>query len=545
MDRQTRLAPMTSNMKQLDYLDKTLDYINIIKINTSGFKKNEHIQNQDDLENAEGIIDEITNGRKRKSSFKTNAPNSKIARTDPNLSIPSETVKATQGHGYKFKQLFLQSQVMDMLKQKRVNFEVHLYLVENHISSKFSKAFSEIVTKECKQKLRQDKEVTKSYMLFFYRNVKKGKFFTPEIYALSTGFAWRVVKPFAEMNFAKHVERRVLSFPCTKFHYDLIDGHISSISKLARPGREITFTTWDFLGILVKNRTRQIRDNSSLYSSKIDAFVTKTGKHIPTKFQVGKNKLKIQRKLKLSQLGRLLEHFSKIISNEKPTYLINDKKEEEKDNPLFQMYDFVSQVTKKGVRENLNKKLNKTLQDSMDGKNSTIYLMHKKKSVWSKADEFSLRCLDKSASGSKKKHYKTIKKWNVFPKLDDVMRALKKEYTPKFQPEWLDNVIIEFRNIKAALKECIFRRFIVGGIGTYIYNHGEWIEMKAEYLYCIERDFVEILKHHCQSDLPLLLPWKHLCKKGEKKKDKKKDEQKFQLQQFKTETMVPKWKSHY
>jgi hypothetical protein len=313
---------------------------------------------------------------------------------------------------------------------------------------------------------------------------------------------------------------------------------------LARPGHEITFTTWDFLGILVKNRTRQIRENSSLYSSEIDAFVTQTGKHIPTKFQVGKNKLKIQRKLKLSQLGRLLDHFSKIDSN-KNTYLINDKiEEEEKDNPLFQMYDFVSRVTEKELRENLDKKLNNTLQDSMDGKNSNIYLMHKKKSKWSKADEFSLRYLDESASGPKKKHYKTIKKWNAFPKLDDVMRALKVEYAPKFQPEWLDNVIIEFGNTKAALKECIFSRFIVGGIGTYIYNHGEWIEMTAEYLYCIETEFVEMLKPHLlkPSDLPMLLPWKHRKINTKRKTKEKKIERKFD---DKIRTMKSKWKDHY
>ncbi|XP_045161223.2 uncharacterized protein LOC123526233 [Mercenaria mercenaria] len=444
--------------------------------------------------------------------------------------------------------VLLKSQINNMLKEKGIHYKLKLYLVEAKKESSFSKLFAEMATVKSRERLCKETEVSKSYILFFYRNVENISI-KPEIYALTTGSAWQIVSKYADKKFTKLVERRTLQFPFHHVEYKRDSGHVSKEKQWARPGHEITFSTWDYLGKMVGNRTRIIREHSSLYAKSLDAFLTKTGKPIASKVQLTERSLKIQRKMNITQLGYILDHFSKICSNEK-TYLVNDgtcdARKEETDDPMFEMHDFMANVSRRKRIRELNESLFKVLEESMNGFESHIVLNYLSDEKWLKAKEFRLYARplsDKTGATSEtakrtRRNRKKIATWFKCPRLDEVMLSLRKNCGKEFKEEWLEDVIIKFCGIEAPLKNCIHSRFSTADIGTYIYNHGVWVEIKAHYLYCIERDFVKMMNAHLldENKLPLLLPWKH----PGQNKDKE-----YKINPFDKETMEPKWKMHF
>ncbi|XP_053378851.1 uncharacterized protein LOC128548340 [Mercenaria mercenaria] len=526
-----------------EVLDKKMDYVSIMKIDTNHtdlFENGISISDVNSLELAERIIKKMV-GSERKSNESPSGPPAK----KPRLERKAAAVHVSTGYIPKVQELKLKPRVNHILKEKGIYYDLKIYLVEAEKESSFSQTFSELVTQKSRKRLYREKELSKSYILLFYRNVEitprktKGSFFTPEIFAVTTGSARWIVSRYADRNITKLIEKRTLRFAMQYVENKPIGGYVSKETKSARPGYEIIFTVWDFLDNFIGNRTRCIKKNSSLYENSLEAFHTKDRKHKATKFHISGKSIKIMCKMNIPQLGTILYQFSKISRNKK-SYLANtNEQEKEENNPQFEIQDFLTSVTDEKLIRKLDKHLYKELQRYMEGKQSHIFLSHQSVKTWMSAEEFRLCARTPSKKmDAERRNKKRIGTWYDYPSLDVVMKCLKIHCSGEFKKEWLDDVSIKFRSIDAPLKECIFSHFTNPDIGTYIYKYGVWIEMKAQYLCEIESDFMEKLSAHLleTSKLPQLLPWKY---PGE---NRNKD---FKRNRFDRKQMNPKWEKHF
>ena len=164
--------------------------------------------------------------------------------------------------------------------------------------------------------------------------------FKPGIYVLSSGFAAKLVVKFAKKNFSEKTERKILQLPFHQVESRKLSGPVYKRTDVARPGQYVLFDVWDFLDNIVGNRTRQLRDNSSLYSEGLGAFRSDGGEALPVKFDVKEKSHTIRRSLTHTQMGSTLKHFSKISSGCRT--LKFDKPQKEIDTSEFKMLEFHS-----------------------------------------------------------------------------------------------------------------------------------------------------------------------------------------------------------
>ena len=409
-----------------------------------------------------------------------------------------------------------------------------MFKVKRHERSTNTKLFSKLLIDESRKKLKKEKEMAISYLLFFYRNIETKsdrsteKVIKPEIFTLCTGYSTRRVLKFADENFSKAVERRTLQFPFQHVEITKDSGPIQKEKKFARSGHEILFSVWDYLDNIVGKRTRKLKEHSSLYSSSLKgAFRSKKGKKLATSFDITEKGIKIRRSLTIPQIGLALNQFSKICLNKQTFLEDKSSKIDEVDDPNFEMHDFYCKIEDRDLRADLDDALQELLQDSMKGQPTKLYLVHRDYEKWIKSEEICLyakKILNRDTGANKRKRRANIKTWHQPPSIDEVLKHLQEFYcATDFQTDWLDDVLIKFSNKTCPLKEFIYTRLSLHKIGTYVYHYGTWLQMSAHYLYLIEKDFVQKMTgHFIEASKLHLLPWKNIQNKKNKKKKKKK-----------------------
>ena len=534
----------TDDETEAELIDNTaaaekLSPMRIVKIDTEPLVKGKTINEMNHLSIAEDIIRTIV-GKKPKTATEQQAKASETSSTsDIGASASLESSSSISiVDKLVYQELRFKREIHKRLSDEHVNnpfteqhFRLKLFKVNRHERSKKTKLFSKLLIDESREKLKKEKEMTISYLLFFYRNITTKSdtstemVIKPEIFILCTGYSVRRALKYADENFPKAVEKRTLQFPFQHVEITKDSGPIIKEKKYARSGHEILFSVWDYLDNIVGNRTRKLKEHSSLYSSSLKgAFRSKKGKELATSIEITEKGMKIRRSLTFPQIGLALDQFSKICLNKKTFLTDKSNKIEEVDDPNFEMHDFYCKIEDRDLRADLDGALQEVLQDSMKGQPTNLYLVHRDYEKWIKSEEICLyarKNLNRDPGANKRNRRAHIKTWDQPPSLDEVLKHLQKCYSATdFQTDWLEDVLIKFSDKKYPLKEFIYTRLSLREIGTYIYHYGTWLQMSAHYLYLIEKDFVQkMTSHFIEASTLHLLPWKNI-QKEEKEKQK-------------------------
>lgn len=515
--------------------------LTIVKIDETKLPFKTNVENKDNLQIAEDIIKSLVRMRQLSSENDTEPPANK-RKTALTTEKESELVsRDISMEGLQCRELQLNPEIQENITRNNVDFKVKCYLLQKRGPSALTKTFINLLTTESSQELCLQEHVINSYILFFYRN-KEFKnesicgTFKPEIFALTTGTAGKRMSKYADVHFSAKIEKRILEFPFQEVKYKIDSGPVYGKTEIARLGYHICFSIWDFMDKIVGNRTRHLHENSSLHPKAAGAFTSKSGKPLSIKFDIREKSMKIRRQMTLLQLGSTLCHFSNISAGD-ATY--HPGGEEECDQSEFQMHDCLLEVTDCSRLDRLNNELEKVIESSMkEGKKFLTILTNRDRKKWDTAEKITMHARKNSC-----KRRSLVETWDQPPPLEKVLECLDKTFKQPFRKEWLDDVVISFSGTSEPLKKFIFRRFSLRGKGTYIYHFGSWIEITAQYLYFIERDFYQLVSHHLleASSLPLL-PWPTINHdKG--LESNKNTGYEIQLSQFSDNKR--RWKCHY
>lgn len=514
--------------------DVKIQPLKIMKININCFR-DITTSKSDNLQQVKSMINMMVRN-KSLSADDVNEPPKKNPRlaTADNVMPSSAAVKSFWDNVYR-KELHLKPGIEAEFTDAGIPFRLKCFLFQKSGNTALTKTFMKLVAPKSKEILRTKEQTINSYLVFFYRIIQD----KPEVFVLFVGFARKLVLKFAEKDFTGKVERRLLQFPFHQVEYRRESGPVYKRTDVARQGQNILFDVWDFLDNIVGNRTRQLRDDSSLYAEGLLAFLSDAGEPLPIKVDVKEKSLIIRRSLTLAQIGSTLIHFSKISSGHE-TYKYNISRKEELDTPEFKMHDYLSKVTSRRLRKDLNRGLYKMMERCMlEHKKTFIYLTHKH-FTWDKAEQITLHVRKPD-----KKRRSKVKEWDSPPSLDEVLDCIKTTCGSRsFDPEWLSDVQLKFDGKLYPLKDFIFTRHDFGEVGSYIYYFGTWLEMTADYLYLMERYFTQLLSDKLEEkaeSIPLL-PWKVV--QGDKSGIKSSARQ-YKLPPFDFQDEQRSWSRHF
>jgi len=325
-----------------------------------------------------------------------------------------------------------------------------------------------------------------NYIWFLYR--KTGAEW--ELYALTTGNGYRVVRPFIDYSFSMKIARRVMVPFFSNTETKFITGNRDSASEFHREDYDLEKNQLDSIWCIFLNFKSSFKKSSSIYNPEYGLKICpKENKKIGVDFSSGR--ILISKKLEVSQYGKILKLFSIISSGEK-TYYIDpsnkDKKEEEKDDHIFTCLENI-QVAHDDTLEDL---LVENIWDLYQGKPiaGQLWFVHKNFSDFYNSYSFKLK-YEEHIIGS----------WEYYPSLNQVLEMLRNHWGTYISHEQFRDKIY-----KSKLKFSRYHQFINlldffegelhrDGI-TYFRFLKLWLQIKGESLVIFQKSFYTLIKNH-------------------------------------------------
>jgi hypothetical protein len=180
------------------------------------------------------------------------------------------------------------------------------------------------------------------YVFFFYRQIEApDKTVRSEIFALSSGQAYRVVQKFSDYRFPVQIARRLCApKPLSSKQRPLV-GRVLMYAEILKEG--VTVSDTEALDKLFQRVKFGFRPNASIF--RIPCFQTSKGKSLSRGMavEIGLGLVRLSRKISPDGYVQVLQHFSRIAAKEKTT-CFPQKKENEVDSEEFDFLEYVHPI---------------------------------------------------------------------------------------------------------------------------------------------------------------------------------------------------------
>ncbi|XP_046567640.1 uncharacterized protein LOC124276042 [Haliotis rubra] len=390
----------------------------------------------------------------------------------------------------------------DIVNRMRLKgFYIKLYCVRKQSKTRWK--FDHFVTEEARSELNVG---TRNYaLLFFYRDVDHDEERRPQIYALTTGPAWKLLKGHIDCPFPKGIGRRILDFRLKVLSSKhLLGEKISSYATYWQTESETFLSFWDCLGDITSKYQMPIKKQSSLYT-----LLVKDGKRA-VNVEISEVCVTFHKCLSWEDMSALLIRMSQIFDGNETGETMD------KDDPRFDVFDHVQLVNSKSEKQKYDDKMKTFLTESLKQSCTTsrVRLVHKDVESWVSADRFLLERTNATE--------RLMAKWEGRPPtLKEVLEACRRYVEEKRVPhaaleQLVNDVSIRFGSTetgiftvrgKAKLIELIEGHFPTdSGISVFRY-YGTWYQINVEYLTKIEEQFSQLMEICSLKRDILPLPW--------------------------------------
>ncbi|XP_046374133.2 uncharacterized protein LOC124147546 [Haliotis rufescens] len=406
---------------------------------------------------------------------------------------PEEIINDILKKSSKLHQKTILRQIVDSMEE----FHVQLYYSKRQ--SKVKCKFDSFVAEE--ERSRQTVNMRIDALLFFYRNVGH----EPEIYALTTGCALKLLKGHIDCGFPKYIGRRILGFHLKVLSSKHLFGDkISSYANYWQTESETFLSFWDCLGDITNKYQMPVKKQSSVYT------LLTGNKERVVNVEISEDSITFHKRLSWLDISELLTKMSAILDG-----FVTDAAMD-KDDPRFDVFDHVKRVNTKAEMKKYDDKLKTLLAKSLKllCNPLRLRLMYKDVESWVSADEFLL--VMPRAAGT------FIQKWEGSPPtLESVLGACRRYAKEKKIHDaalgrLVNDVSIQFACTdtgtyiirgKAKLTDLIEGHLHTDtGISVFRYC-GKWFRIHVEYLTQVEELFSKVMGICNLEQDKLPLPW--------------------------------------
>ncbi|NGX43226.1 MAG: hypothetical protein K940chlam7_01518 [Chlamydiae bacterium] len=354
-------------------------------------------------------------------------------------------------------------------EEERKGFDVKVFVATHSYKKSFANFLAQL------NEENQFGECAHHFLIFFYRTIRT----VDEIFTLTTGREWEVVKPYRSFQFPIDMTKRLMDPRFSRMHSrDLVGSTFSTILQYKGPHERVTES--EDIDRITSDSKFSFREDSSVY--RLGRFKKRTWS-----VDVGLGTVKISKKFRFIFYFSLLDHFSKISRKERTQ---TTDSENEEDDVRFMFLERIHQVDVEMVH-----RLDKALRDKLyeiylDEPTLPLDFVHRYTEDYFASGEYRI------AFGED-----DIESFNIPPTATVVMDSVhhhcgtlsKKEFKQKLfgiklsflrKGEWFCEPIFKFFEGEVRDKEG----------GHYFKIGGIWWVVRAEYFILIQQDFQRLLK---------------------------------------------------
>ncbi len=358
------------------------------------------------------------------------------------------------------------------------------------------------------------------YLFFLFRERKIGEKIFKEVFALTTGQAFRVVQRFSDYRFPINVARRLMDPEIQKSKKRPIVGSVLLLTEVLKQGAEVSET--DQVDKLFARAKFEFRNDSSIF--RLSFFQNSKGKQLARGMgaEIGLGLVRFSKEIHPNDFPAILHHLSEIACKQK-TYCAGKDKKEEVDSEEFDFLDNFQPTDFTRVPE-LNRTLVAVLADFFF-RNVVLPpfdFCHKHRSDFFQATRYILQ-VGKTA----------VATWDGVPMAVAVMTALKKHVPEEKKfADWIDGVRFGFvhqgKTESAPVVDYLEGELRVKTGEVYWRLHTMWFEVHADYLGLVHQEFRKLLEDHLISSK--LLPEKWPSPKQREETKKKLGQKKYDIE---------------
>lgn len=321
------------------------------------------------------------------------------------------------------------------------------------------------------------------------------------VFVLTSGQAFRLVRPYCDYAFPTHIAFRVVEPSCLKKEVTPLVGSKEATTSHYKKPYELKMHEYESLWVVFRNFDSHFCQGSSIHPLLGLEEKKEVGVHI------GEGMIRIGSALSFDEYLGLLPHFL-TIRRGRPTYK-NDESLEE-DDPSFQVFANIQRVNpkqEKGLNEHLAEVLWKVI--TQKDFTSTLYLSHRRYREYYRSTEFELRMVYKGADfrvpwSYRPTFHQLVSELQFFYKhhaLADFKQQIHLVSMRCNGIDWQFHPLLEFLQGELVLEEDVY--FKIGGV---------WLKVLGQHLATTERAFHQIVKKtlektHVQGGHILSDPW--------------------------------------
>jgi hypothetical protein len=364
------------------------------------------------------------------------------------------------------------------------DFHLIIYAQVNHSHSRLARWIQDL---GCEQDLTSQRV---HYIFFFYRQFQVGKEEMKEIFAATSGQAYRVVQKFSDFRFPGAVARRLFDPKILSSKNRPLVGDVLTYSEILKEGTEVSDA--EAVNKLFTRVRFALRRDSSLFALPFFQNSKGGGLHRGIGAEFGLGLIRFGKDIHPDQYPALLSHLS-IISRGEPTHAFAGAKtkatEVEKDSDEFDFLDYLHPVDFSKVPQLEKTLVNLVHKTVVQGEPfPPLDFCHKNRSEYFHGTDHQIhydgKTIDCPASLSAPQMVQRLKNFKGLVKIKDAA-AFTKE---------LAKVTVSFSSQGKTEKD-EFIKYLEGEMrdekngDVYWRLHTMWFEVQADYLGIIHQEF--------------------------------------------------------
>jgi hypothetical protein len=369
-------------------------------------------------------------------------------------------------------------------KEQPFQFKLRIYAQTIRPNSRLS----QWITKDLKSEGHFETQRV-NFVFFLFRARKIGEKRIKEIFALTTGQAYRVVQKFSDYRFPIAVAKRLMNPKILQSQKRPLVGSVILLTEVLKKGTDVSDS--DVVDKLFARVKFAFREDSSIFA--LSCFQNKKGQPLPRGMsaEIGLGLVRIVKEISPQDYPEVLHHLSEIACKQE-TICTNEKKTIEKNSKDF---DFLEnfQPADFSLVPRLNKSLVQAIRNYICNDNDLppFDFCHKQRSDFFKATEFTLQ-----ADG------KEVEKWDSPPTAKTVMASLKgkvgkKKVSEEDFAKWLKGCNFTYKHegktTSGSVLDYLEGELRLKNGEVYWRLHTMWYEIHADYLGLIHIEFRKML----------------------------------------------------
>lgn len=344
-----------------------------------------------------------------------------------------------------------------------------------------------------KEKHPPDLSTQRQDFLFFLFRAQKEQ---QDLYAITTGDAWRVVKPYSCYEFPPSIAKRILDPNLQSLKYMGLVGNVKEIKLTHR--QAVVFRRLDHPESFPTTITARLREKASLME--LPCFTTSSGKISEARpaVEIEMGCVRINKGLDPLAFTSIADHYSTIFRG-KATFVAGSRNRREEDQEAFSWWEDIILVAPQKQKD-LDRTLLQVVWECYKEKRPIPFeFCYKHPKGYLEALEYELVRKDRKGSVS-------LQEWSV-PKSPVEMMQLLSESVPELArsenmdqfAKALDQIFVRFKN-SGRWTQAKFREYFEGEIRykgecSYFRVLGQWYQLSYNYSRWIQQAFAELVQN--------------------------------------------------